>query len=431
VDAPDLVEHFFRHEYGRLVATLVRRVGVGHLEQVEDAAQTALLAALDRWPREGRPDVPSAWLFRVARNQLIGDLRTSSRRDRLRRAADLPTAAEPPEASLTGELPDDLLRMLFVCGDPALPADTQLVLALKTLCGFSVSEIAQRRFMSEANVYKRLGRARGRLREVPFEPDALTAEQCAARRPLVLRVLYLMFTEGYLSSHPDLAIRRELCDEALRLGHLLAEHPSGAHPETWALVALTYLHRARLSARQDGMGQLLLLDEQDRGAWDREAIARGCRWLARSAAGEEYSRYHAEARIAAAHALAPSFAATPWADIVQSYELLEQVAPSPMHRLGRALALAELEGPDTGLALLQAQAPPTWLVGSYPWSAALADLHRRCGRTDRAREHLKRALDTAPSEAVRVLLLRRFEGAPDLSDGQGPPGSGSKEGWRR
>ena len=218
--APALVDHFFRHEYGRLVATLSRRVGVQHVEAVEDAVQCALMTALESWTIAGLPDNASAWLFRVAHNRLMGELRQRTARHRIleqRSEEDVGTVQDEPEILFAGELRDDLLRMLFVCCDEVIPVESQLVFALKTLCGFDIREIALRLFTSEANVYKRLGRARGHLRRHPPRPGNLTGEQYRSRLPAVSRILYLLFTEGYLSSDADQAIRRDLCDEATRL----------------------------------------------------------------------------------------------------------------------------------------------------------------------------------------------------------------------
>jgi RNA polymerase sigma-70 factor (ECF subfamily) len=254
--------------------------------------------------------------------------------------------------------------MLFVCCDDAIPIESQVVLALKTLCGFDVREIAERLFTTEANVYKRLGRARARLREVPLESVELTNEQLASRLAAVQAILYTLFTEGYLSSHAEVAIRRELCDEARRLTGLLAEHPLGATPQTFALLALMHLHSARMPARQDGSEGLLLLQEQDRSLWDREQVQLGLSWLARAVQGDVFSRYHAEAGIAAEHCLAPSFSETRWDRIVECYALLERVAPSALHTLNRAVAVAEWRGPAHGLAILEGLQPPSWLIGS-------------------------------------------------------------------
>ncbi len=407
-----MVEHFFRHEYGRLVAMLSRRVGVDHIEDVEDAVQSALMTALETWTRAGLPDNPPAWLYRVAHNNLMGELRRRTGRRRIleqnvEEAAG--TQEGDAERFLPGEIRDDLLRMLFVCCDEAIPVESQLVLALKTLCGFDIREIALRLFASEANVYKRLGRARSRLREISLRPGELTDAQYSSRVPAVRSVLYLLFTEGYLSSHPERAIRRELCEEAIRLATLLAEHPADQAPETFALLSLMHLHAARMTARQDSAGGLLLLEEQDRELWDRPRIQTGLEWLARSSRGDRFSRYHAEAGIAAEHCLAPSFQETRWDKVVECFALLERIAPSAIHRLNRAVAVAEWQGPAAGLAVLDGFAPPTWLVGSYMWAAVLADLHRRGGNAYSACRYRDIALKSAPTAAVKKLLQRRLK----------------------
>lgn len=406
--------HFFRHEYGRLVALLSRRVGVHHLQLVEDSTQAALLAAVEAWGKASPPENPSAWLFRVAHNHFVGELRRRARHAELDEGAEPASESDDqrPDALLEGDVADSLLRMLFVCCDDAIPVESQLVLALKTLCGFDVPEIAQRLFTSEAGVYKRLERARNRLRETRLLRDEVTMPQLASRLPAVQAILYTLFTEGYLSAHADGAIRRELCDEARRLTNVLAEHAMGATPETFALLALMHLHTARTPARQDGSGGLLLLEEQDRRHFDQAQIALGLLWLARSASGTVFSRYHAEAGIAAEHCLAPSFAETRWHRIVECYELLDQLAPSVLHTLNRALALAERSGPATGLALLQGLAPPSWLAGSYVWWAVLADLHRRCGHAEPAERYRVTAVELAPSPAVRTALQRRLGTPP-------------------
>lgn len=409
--APKLVEHFFRHEYGRLVASLSCRVGVQYVETVEDAVQSALMTALEAWQLSGLPDNPSAWLFRVAYNNLIGDLRQRTRRRRIleeNATEDMENPENDLEAFMSGEIRDDLLRMLFVCCDDAIPAESQLVLALKILCGFDISEIALRLFSSEANVYKRLSRARSQLRKLTLRLDECTVGHQASRLPAVHQILYLLFTEGYLSSHAETAIRHELCNEAMRLTSLLAEHPVSQTPETFALLALMHLHAARMTARQDASGGLLLLEEQDRTHWDQQGIQTGLEWLAKSAQGEHFSRYHAEAGIAAEHCLAPSFRETRWDRVVACYELLERIAPSAVHKLNCAVAVAEWQGPTAALDVLQGFEPPDRLVGSYMWAAVLADLHRRSGNADTAQRYRDAALESAPSPAVRALLQRRL-----------------------
>jgi RNA polymerase sigma-70 factor (ECF subfamily) len=405
------VEHFFRHEYGRLVAMLTRRAGASHVEYVEDAVQSALLAALTAWTSRGLPQDPGAWLYRVAHNDLTGAMRRKTGRDRIleREASALGQEGEgPAPVHFPGEVRDDMLRMLFLCCDDAIPRESRLVLALKTLCGFSTAEIALRLFTTEANVHKRLARARDRLREVPPEIETPPMESLRSRLPSVLAALYLLFNEGYLSAQGEAAIRKELCEEAIRLATLLAEHPVGAVPETFALLALMHLHAARLGARLDGSGGLLLLEEQDRSLWDEQRMRLGAEWLQRAATGAAFSRYHAEAGIAAEHAFAPSFGETRWNEIGELYAMLEHIDPSPLHTMNRAVALAEWQGPQAGLALLEGLVPPAWLAGSYLWDAVLADLHRRAANLEISRRHRERALASAPTEAVRELLQRRL-----------------------
>ena len=405
-----LVEHFFRREYGRLVAVLTRKAGLRHIDVVEDAVQDALLAALAAWTTRGVPEDPSAWLYRVAYNNVMGDLRRTSRRRRiLRKAVEVVAPWDQFATPLsTSEEADDMLRMLFISCDDVIPRESRLVFALKTLCGFSIAEIALRLFTSEANVYKRLGRARDRFREILPDIEKAPLEVLKSRLSSVHAVHYLLFNEGYLSAHAERAIRRELCDEAVRLTTLLAQHPVGAVPETFALLALMHLHAARLDGRRDGMGGLLLLEEQDRSLWDRKEMRLGAEWLERAACGDVFSRFHAEAGIAAEHCFAPSFEETRWGEIADLYAMLERVDPSPLHRMNRAVAVAEWQGPGAGLALLQAVTPPSWLSDSYLWNAVQSDLHRRAGNVDIAQRHSERALASAPTEAVRELLRRRL-----------------------
>lgn len=408
-----LVEHAFRHEYGRLVARLARVFGFHHTELCEDAVQDALMAALRTWAKSGPPDAPTAWLYRVARNNVLDALKRREQRnvalDDDETAGEAHDVAEGPhEARFAREIADDELRMLFVCADEAIPSESQVVLALKILCGFSTREIALRLLTTEENVQKRLARGRERLRAIDPSLDTPSLGALQARRASVLRIVYLLFNEGYSSTLPDRLIRRELCDEAMRLAHLLAEHPATSSAEGDALLALMYLHAARFDARQDGQGGLLLLEEQDRSTWDGALIERGLRWLHRSGRGERFSRYHAEAAVAAAHCVAPSFAQTDWRDIVDSYEMLEKLEPSPLHTLNRAIALAQWQGPQAGLDVLYALKPPAWLAGYYLWDATLGELERRAGNQEAARRHLSRALDAAPHPAERALIVRRL-----------------------
>ena len=411
--APALPEHYFRHESGRLVSVLSRRFGVHRAELCEDAVQTALLRAVQSWPQRGLPDDTSAWLYRVAFNEVLGALRRERRTDASVDVEDAGLAAAEVSADeaayLEHEVRDDQLRMLFVCANPGIPRESQIVFALKILCGFSTEEIALRFFQSNEAIYKRLQRARSALRERIEALEQPEIGELASRLPAVLEILYLLFTEGYSSAQPDVLIRHELCEEAIRLGRLLDEHPVGATPETAALLALMYLDAARFDSRVDGAGGLLLLEEQDRARWDRDLIGVGVSYLARAARGEVFSRYHAEAAIAAEHCLARSYAETRWNEIARLYEMLDRIVPSPINTLNRSIAIAEGQGPDAGLALLEAINPPPWLLGYYLWDATLGELYRRRGDLERATAHLTRALAAAPTHAEQALLRRRLE----------------------
>ena len=303
-----LDERFFRHESGKLVATLVRRFGVRRLSHAEDAVQVALLAALENWPSEGVPDNPQGWLFRVARNELLSELRQSVRRHRLLERillSDTPSLGDAHDPGAVEEMHGDLLRMLFACCDPSIVPESSLVFSLKTLCGFSIPEVAARLFITEANVYKRFTRARNAMQAIGRSVD--NAQLDDSRLPAVHRILYAMFSEGHLSAHAEMPLRKDLCEEAIRLTTLLADSPLVAHPETHALLALMHLHASRMTAREDMAGGLVLLEDQDRTLWDTGHIGLGMEQLAQSASGNHFSRYHAEAAIAAEHCRAPCF----------------------------------------------------------------------------------------------------------------------------
>jgi RNA polymerase sigma factor (sigma-70 family) len=425
--APELPEHYFRHEFGRLVAVLSRRFGLARVELCEDAAQTALLRAVQAWSGRGVPDDKGAWLYRVAHNHVLDVLR-HERRGVEAGGIELEVADAralsggagaggaysddaTPAVYLEHEVRDDELRLLFVCADPALARESQLMLALKVLCGFSGDEIARRLFQSSDAVRKRLQRARAALRDSALAVSAPDVSDFADRLPAVLQMLYVLFTEGYSSAEPDRLIRRDLCEEAVRLALLLAAHPIGALPEVDALLALFYMHSARFEARIDGAGGMLVLEEQDRSLWDRELIEIGLSYLYRAASGDRFSRFHVEAAIAAEHCLAQSYAETRWSEVTRLYEALDRMAPSPLNTLNRAIALAEWQGPERALEVLEALKPPSWLLGYYLWDATLGELYRRRGDTERARRHLSRALEAAPTHAEQALLQRRLAAA--------------------
>jgi len=392
-------EHLFRRESGRIIAVLTRALGVHRLSVAEDAVQDALCRALETWKYHGVPENPAAWLMAAARNRALDVLRRERTARRAVRSLEL--AAEPQGTSRP-EQPDDEVRMMFSCCHPRLPEEAQVALILNILCGFSANEIATAFLASKASLEKRLSRGKNVLATSKRLFDPADARDGSARLKAVQRALYLLFNEGYHGGSA-VAVRQELCDEARRLVELLLAHPQGATPTTRALGALMCLHAARQPARVDADGLLRTLGEQDRSLWDRDLVAEGLRWLDASAEGAEVSAYHVEAAIAAVHAQSASAAETPWPIVVELYDRLLTLRPSPVVALGRALALAEAEGAAAGLAAL-ATLPGRERLAAYPFfEAAQGELAWRLGDVARARDHFAAALALA-----RNPLERRF-----------------------
>ncbi|HEY1489977.1 MAG TPA: sigma-70 family RNA polymerase sigma factor, partial [Verrucomicrobiae bacterium] len=303
-----VVEHLFRHESAKMVATLTRIFGIEHLQLAEDAVQEALARALQTWPFYGVPANPAAWIMRASRNLALDIMRRRKNfRDKeaeIIRVMDRDVAAPDEVLFSEEEIADDRLRLVFVCCHPQIPADAQVALALKTLCGFGVTEIASAFLTTDAAIAKRLTRAKQKIAEakIPFEIPA--GAELAHRLDGVWQSLYLLFNEGYKASAGDKLIREDICEEAIRLADLLARHPAGNQPKTHALLALMWLNAARLPARVDDEGNLLRLRDQDRAKWNQAVIARGMFHLAHSANGDEISEFHLQAGIAACHCAA-------------------------------------------------------------------------------------------------------------------------------
>lgn len=412
-----IIEHFYRHEYARLVALLTSRVGVRHLEDIEDAVQYALMTSSHTWPSADTPDNPTAWLYRVATNKLMSMLRQQQNRKRLlaANAQDLQAHGVPSKHSIIPhEIDDSMLRVLFLCCCDSLPKRSQLIAALKILCGFQAKEIAAHLHASESSIHKRYGRARESLKQLKLDDlDNLTKDEHAQRLDTVLEVLYAMFSAGHLSSIDSTPIRKELCMESMRLARLLTKHRFRNSPKTHALLALMHFHMARMETRKDETGALLLLEEQDRSLWSKTEIVCGLKQLNKAARGDVFSRFHAEAAIAAEHCIAPSFSETRWQLIVKRYELISKLSDQQdsVITLNHALALAEWKGSEAALELLKETDPNHALKESYIWSASLSDLYRRCNQFPIANEYRKKALAAAPSEAIKTLLEKRLSEA--------------------
>jgi RNA polymerase sigma factor (sigma-70 family) len=396
------VDALFRHESGKMVASLTRFLGLSYLELVEDAVQEALLKAARQWPYRGIPEQPTAWLWQVAKNQAIDRLRRektlANKLSQLVQEIDQYTHL--PEPQLAYEIQDSLLRLIFTCCHPILPPEAQVALTLKTICGFSIPEIARAFLIPEATVAKRLVRAKQKIREAGLPYEVPQGSELSPHLETVQEVLYLLFNEGYSASQGDRLIRWELCREAIRLTGLLVEHPAGDTVQTHALLALMLLHAARLNARQDERGHLLPLAEQDRLQWDKAMILKGLHHLEQATTTQDLSEYHLEAGIAACHCVAADYATTDWPGILHLYDLLLNLNPSPVIALNRAVALAEVAGTEAGLeAIRQIQDSAT--INSYHFFyATRAELYLKLGDYESACHDYEQALKltSIPSE---------------------------------
>src|SRR5947208_6874709 len=407
-----LVEHLFRHESGKMVAALTGIFGIEHLNLAEDVVQEALARALQTWPYRGVPENPAAWIMRASRNLALDVVR----REKAFRAKEaeitrlMERDGSVPETAIFSEyeIADDRLRMIFVCCHPVIPPEAQVALALKTLCGFSGAEISHAFLTTEAAIAKRLTRAKQRIEEarVPFEIP--TGDELARRLDSVLQSLYLLFNEGYKASSGEKLVRGELCEEAIRLTELLAQHPAGNHPKTHALLALMLFNAARLAAREDDQGNLLRLEEQDRTRWDQAMIARGMSHLRESAAGGAVSEYHLQAGIAACHATANDYQSTDWIRILSFYDRLMEFDDSPVVALNRAVAVANVHGAKTGLEAVRAIRDGKKLDSYYLFHAVIGELEMRLNNREAAAQEFRKAFELAETKPERALLLKRL-----------------------
>jgi len=363
--AADQIERVFRAEYGRAVAALIRRIG--DIDLVEESVQDAFAIALERWPVAGVPPSPAGWIITTARNRAI---------DRLRRAALPLVIDDDPHVELEeGVVPNERLRLIFTCCHPALAPDAQVALTLRLLGGLTTAEIAHAFFVPEATMAQRLVRAKAKIRDAHIPYRVPAADDLAPRLRTVLAVLYLIFNEGYIASGGGELSRADLCVEAIRLGRLVHELLSD-EPEVMGLLALMLLLESRRGARTNGQGELVPLGEQDRAQWDRDLIAEGHALVRRCLARDEPGPYQIQAAINAVHADAATAADTAWPQIVALYDQLLAIAPSPIAALNRAVAVAEVAGPEAALAIVDALAVDDY----YLFHAIRADLLLRLGR---------------------------------------------------
>jgi RNA polymerase sigma factor (sigma-70 family) len=405
------LEEVFRRSSGALVATLTRAFGPAHLDLVESVVQEAFVRAMEEWKVE-IPSNPSGWLLRVAKNLALDELRRGqafrAREDAVAHHIESAAATAVDEPTLRGELADDQLKMIFVACHPCNTLASQIVLALRTLCGLEVRAIARALYASDDAIEKRLVLARKRLREENVRFDLPPPSDLATRLDAVMGVLYISFSEAHwMTSGPDL-VDEEVAAETMRLVSFLAAHPATRRPRVLALLALMHFHAARFPARVDDQGFPVALPDQDRSRWSRALVDEGLRLLAASAEGGEASAYHFEAAIAAVHATSSSIEATDWARIVSFYDELVARYPSPSARLSRAIALGFRDGPSAGLRELDGLANDAVLAELAAFHAARADVHARQGRRAPALAAYTRARELSTNACEQRYLERRL-----------------------
>lgn len=404
------VEALYRAESRRVLATLIRLLG--DFDLAEEALHEAFRAAAERWPRDGVPANPRAWLVSTGRFKAIDGLR------RLARFESLDDVPEPVDAAIheavardNESVEDDRLRLVFTCCHPALSPDAQIALTLREVCGLTTEEIARAFLTPAPTLAQRIVRAKAKIKgaRIPYQVPAQA--ELPDRLHAVLRVVYLVFNEGYAASSGESLTRSDLSGEAIRLGRLLVELLP--EPEVLGLLALMLLHESRRAARTSPSGDLVLLENQDRSLWNRDQIAEGLALVERALSSRRFGPYTLQAAIAAVHAEAPSAASTDWARIVALYDLLARAEPSPVVELNRAVAVAMRDGPEAGLALIDAILARGDLADYHLAHSARADLCRRLGRTAEARASYERALGLARLEPERRFLERRLGELPD------------------
>jgi RNA polymerase sigma-70 factor, ECF subfamily len=407
----EMVEAVYRTESRRVLATLIRLLG--DFDLAEEALHEAFAAAVERWPKDGVPANPRAWLVSAGRFKAIDGLRRRARFD-----ASLGEIAERLEGDARDaavredeDVGDDRLRLIFTCCHPALPPAAQVALTLREVCGLTTEEIARAFLSAPSAVAQRIVRAKAKIRDARIPYQVPERGELPDRLDTVLHVIYLVFNEGYFASSGTSLTRHDLSGEAIRLGRLLTELL--AEPEAMGLLALMLLHESRRAARTSADGELVLLDAQDRSLWDQNQIAEGSRLVTRSLSSREFGPYTIQAAIAAVHAQAPTADATDWAQIVGLYDVLLRAAPSPVIELNRAVAVAMRDGPGAGLALVDAILERGDLADYHLAHSTRADLCRRLGRAADARTSYERALSLTRLEPERRFLEGRLRELPD------------------
>ncbi len=404
----ELLETLYRTESGRIRATLIRLLG--DFDLAEDALHDAFAAALERWPQQGVPDNPRAWLVSTGRFKAIDALRRRARFDAAQEMiiTQLETGSNFSAGTVETDahVQDDQLRLIFTCCHPVLSPEARVALTLREICGLTTEEIARAFLTTAPTLAQRIVRAKARIREALIPYQVPPAEELPDRVAAVLQVVYLVFNEGYSASSGAAVTRADLSDEAIRLGRLLMELLP--EPEVMGLLALMLLQESRRTARTSPEGELILLENQDRALWNRDQIAEGVKLVERALSSRRFGAYTLQAAIAAVHAEAPDAASTDWPQIVALYTALKQAAPSPVVELNRAVAVAMRDGPEAGLALVDEIFAGGELTEYHLAHSVRADLCRRLGRGKEARVSYQRALALTQQESERRFLEKRL-----------------------
>lgn len=407
MDNKQLIDHLFRTEYGKLVATLTRLFGTAYIQLAEDTVQDSLITALSKWSVEGIPDHPSAWLMQVAKRKALNELKRNQMIRSHHQNIAVNIEADIRQVFLQDEIEDSQLRMIFTCCHPALNTESQIALTLKTLCGFGVQEVANALLSSKSTINKRLYRAKNTIRESNLPFLIPQGAELHPRLKSVSTTLYLLFNEGYNASSGDSLIQKEFCLEAIRLTKLLAKRFPDA-PQLKALLALMCFHISRFEARIDDQGGIIIFEEQDRSRWNRELIYRGMQYLRDSMNETVLSSYHIEASIAAQHCMADSFAQTNWQSIYDNYVLLAKIKPNPIIQLNLAIIQSKLKGLDASLAELKKLESNEVLTNYHLLPATQGIFYLKKGAHKLAKSYLEKALGFNLSQSERALLHQKL-----------------------
>lgn len=407
-----LVDHLFRHEAGRMAAVLTRFLGTENLDTAEDLVQDTLLKAMEIWRFRGVPDKPSAWLYKVAHNKAIDWVRSEQRQTKLlsseeEKIKSVWNLSSPSEVLFhEDEIQDSVLRMMFACCHPAIPLESQIALTLKTLGGLSAGEIANAFLTSEETIAKRIYRAKEKIKQEKIKLDPPGLFELPYRLDSVLHVLYLLFNEGYHSSHNDTIIREDLCAEAMRLTFLLAQHKATSLPKVNALMALMCLQSSRFAARTGDLGEIILLEDQDRSKWSKPLIEQGLDFLSKASVGNSLSEYHVEASIASIHSLALRFDETRWDKLLNLYETLHELKPGPMVSFNKAIAMGYATSFEAGIHELE---KITTLKDHYLYLTAMGNFYLLQGDAAVAQSFLEKALTKTTSAQEAALIKRKIQ----------------------